>query len=53
MKDESKLFKDVPDEVYEAHFESLRAMRRKHPEYRDDQLLMRLLCLTDGDPYER
>lgn len=44
-KDGSKLFKEVAEEVYAAAMRDLRAMREAFPSYRDDQLLMRLLCL--------
>lgn len=44
MKDQTKLFESISDENYKKQFERLQEMRAKHPGYRDDQLLMWLLC---------
>ena len=46
--DESRLFKNVPEPVYDYIYKALVAMRVLHPSYRDDQLLMKMLC--DQDP---
>jgi hypothetical protein len=43
-KDGSKLFSDVSDEVYARVFEELQNFRFAYPQYRDDQLLMKMLC---------
>lgn len=48
MKDGSKLFAEINSNVYEHWFNRLLVYRKKHPEYRDDQLLMYLLC-TEAD----
>ena len=46
MKDQSKLFQNIPDKVYEDNYHLLRHMRKHYPGYRDDQLLMKLLCVS-------
>ena len=43
-KDQSKLFENVSEDVYQKTFRILEVMRSAHPGYRDDQLLMKLLC---------
>lgn len=53
MKDRSKLFEHVPEKVYEENYRLLTALRAVYPVYRDDQLLMRILCsraLPDQNP---
>lgn len=47
--DKSKLFEGVPEAVYDRIYVKLMAMREAHPSYRDDQLLIRLMC--DLEPY--
>lgn len=42
--DESRLFAGVREEVYDRLFEELQELRKLHPAYCDDQLLMRMLC---------
>lgn len=44
MKDGSKLFNDVKEGVYDGLYEQLMALRVAYPSYRDDQLLMKMLC---------
>ena len=44
----SKLFANVPREVYGYIYQELVSMRTKHPYYRDDQFLLKMLC--DKDP---
>lgn len=51
--DNSKLFERVDESTYEKAEKMLDFMRRMHPSYRDDQLLMRLLCAElagEGQP---
>jgi hypothetical protein len=43
-KDTTKLFRRVAKQDYVAVFGKLQSMREKFPGYRDDQLLMKLLC---------
>ena len=43
-KDGSRLFKDVDTKVFAAKMRELIALREAHPGYRDDQLLMYMLC---------
>jgi hypothetical protein len=51
IKDQSKLFEDVSEKTYVAVFNVLQLMRASHPSYRDDQLLMKVLCNeADGGP---
>lgn len=44
MKDKSSLFRYIDDSVYEKVYNKLVALRTKYPSYRDDQLLMFMLC---------
>ena len=46
-KDGTRLFKNVPDELYKKMFKHLLRMRVMHPSYRDDQLLMFMLCQAE------
>lgn len=48
--DQSKLFKgNIQPELYDKMFVELEVMRKNHPAYRDDQLLMYMLCrLTES-----
>ena len=47
MKDQSRLFTDTSEVVYEAYYKQLQEMRKQWPAYRDDQLLMKMLCDTE------
>ena len=44
IKDQSKLFQDVSERTYVEVFNALQLMRASHPSYRDDQLLIKMLC---------
>ncbi len=44
INDGSNLLKTVPEVIYNEALSQLKQMRAKHPTYRDDQLLMSLLC---------
>ena len=44
MPDGTKMFADVPKDVYDKVFEDLHAMRSKYPTYWDDQILVKMLC---------
>ena len=46
MKPTSKLFQDTTEQQYAAAFKQLYEMRKKHPAYRDDDLLIYLLAKT-------
>lgn len=39
-----KLLQDVPDKVFEDAMRMLERMRIQHPQYRDDELLLKCLC---------
>lgn len=44
MKDQSELFKYIPDDVYARVDRDLRELKKRHPTYTDAQLLRALLC---------
>ncbi len=48
-KDRSRLFDDVDENIYDEAYKRLLVMRKANPAYRDDQLLMRLLCYEIAD----
>lgn len=47
--DQSRLFKDnVKEELYDKLYKELEKLRVQHPSYRDDQLLMFMLCQRES-----
>lgn len=44
MKDKSKLFKNIDEHTYTSVYKGLVKLRKDNPAYRDDQLLMYMLC---------
>lgn len=42
----SKLFKNVSQKLYDHYFNQLQVLRHQYPQYRDDELLMYMLCYS-------
>jgi hypothetical protein len=49
----AKIFEGVPDEVHDRLVALLGEARQAHPGYRDDELLLRMLCEVMSDPVVR
>lgn len=47
-KPRGQLFKDITDDVFNLSFQRLQEMRKNYPHYRDDELLMFMLCAHDS-----
>lgn len=43
-KERCKLLQDIPDPTFNEALTMLKRMRTAYPQYRDDELLMRLFC---------
>lgn len=48
MKEVPKLFRNVKEELWNKLHEELTLLRHTHPAYRDDQLLMFMLCQRES-----
>lgn len=47
MKGNGRLFESIPQDVHDRVYKDLQRMQAAYPTYRDDQLLMYLLCELD------
>lgn len=47
-----KIFDDIDEHIIDKNIDALKVLRKKHPTYRDDQLLLWMLCKREMSEHD-